>query len=254
VITLAVVPTVIVVMSLLGCFEVGRRRPADPTGWLLILNALTPLLFAATGLQAAYSGERHFIPAYPYLACLAGVGFGTTFALLRTRLQVAKRRLPTVPLAAVVGLFLGLLFVPAMISAGQVFPYELSYYSEVVGGLPGATRLGLETTFWCETYLEALPFLNEHAEPGASIWAENPFVLRYYQRSGLLRLDLEATGGDTVSPLSADYALVQRRQTGFDYYTPDIGSVMASHEPVFSVDRQGELLLELFRIVGRSTS
>ena len=46
-----------------------------------------------------------------------------------------------------VAVMLALLLVPVLISTAQMHPYELSYYSEFVGGLRGATRLGLATKF-----------------------------------------------------------------------------------------------------------
>jgi 4-amino-4-deoxy-L-arabinose transferase-like glycosyltransferase len=248
VITLAVVPLVITVMYLLGTVQVARRRPADAWGWLLIINALTPLIFAATGLQAAYSGERHFIPAYPYLACLAGIGFASALDVLGARAAQLYEWLNHKQVRWGAAMMLAVLFLPALISMVQIHPYELSYYSELVGGLRGATRLGLETTFWCETYQDVLPYLNANAEQGASVWAENPFVLRLYQGSGMLRQDLQATGGDVVSPLTADYVVVQMRQTAFAYYTPDVVDLMQIHDPVYSLTRQGIPLLHLYEL------
>ncbi len=247
VITLAVVPLVIMVMCLLGAVQIVRRRPADAGGWMLIINALTPLLFAATGLQAAYSGERHFIPAYPYLACLAGIGFASTLEVLSARAAPLYERLSYTRARWGVAAMLALLFLPVLISMVQIYPYELSYYSELVGGLRGASRLGLETTFWCETYRDVLPYLNANAEEGASVWAENPFVLRLYQGVGMLRPDLQATGGDLVSPLTIDYVVVQMRETAFAYYTPDVVDVMQLHDPVYSLTRQGVPLLHLYK-------
>jgi 4-amino-4-deoxy-L-arabinose transferase-like glycosyltransferase len=251
VLTLAVVPLAITVMYVLGTFRIvardRKRRPADATGWLLILNALTPLLFAASGLQAAYSGERHFIPAYPYLACLAGVGFGGALDLLSTNWQRLHEHADLTRVRLAFELILALLLAPALVSLIRIHPYELSYYSELVGGLPGATRLGLETTFWCETYKDALPYLNKNAEPNASVWAENPFVLRFYQRYGMLREDLQIVGGDIVSPRTADYAVVEMRQTGFSY-TPEVVDVMNEHEPLYTLTKQGVVLLCVYKL------
>ena len=139
-----------------------------------------------------------------------------------------------------------LLMVP-LLSMVSIHPYELSYYSELVGGLPGATRLGLETTFWCETYQDALPYLNNSAEPGASVWAENPFVLRFYQRHDLLREDLGVTGGDVISPYGADYAVVEMRQTGFSY-TPEVVSIMDEYQPVHTLTYEGIPLLQVYKL------
>jgi len=264
VITLAVVPLVITMMSLLGVVRVLRtatgptlsartseatvgRPTARETGSLLLLNVLVPLLFAASGLQAAYSGERHFIPAYPYLACLAGLGFGGVLHLLTSGWQRLHSGADPIRVRLLVATLLALLLVPPLLATIRIHPYELSYYSELVGGLPGATRLGLETTFWCETYKDALPYLNQNAEAGAAVWAENPFVLRFYQQSDMLRQDLKISGGDTVSPWTADYAVVEMRQTGFSY-TPEILSVMAQRQPVYTLAHQNVALLHVYKM------
>lgn len=246
VMTLAVVPLVITVMYLLGFAQVIRNK-SDRTGWLLILNALVPLLIAATPFQAVYSGERHFIPAYPYLACLAGVGFGSVVSVLSIAWQHFYKQVSLHQARWLFGLILALLLVSPFFSIVDIHPYELSYYSELVGGLPGATRLGLETTFWCETYRDALPYLNQNAEFGAAVWAENPFVLRFYQRYGLLREDLDVTGGDIVSPYVADYVVVEMRQTGFSY-TPEVVDILREYSPVYVLDYKGVALLYIYRL------
>jgi 4-amino-4-deoxy-L-arabinose transferase-like glycosyltransferase len=247
VITLAVVPLVITVMYFLGGMRVLRSRPAHPAGWLFILSAALPLFVAATGLQAAYSGERHFIPAYPYLACLAGVGFGELGKTLIHAWEHTVERRPARDTRHFIWPFLLLLMLPTGVTIARLHPYELSYYSEAVGGLQGATRIGLETTFWCETYRDALPFLNTSAEQGASVWVENPYVLRLYQQVGLLRPDLVATGGDTVNPQLADLAVVEMRQTGFAY-TPEIVDILTSRTPVYSLARFGVPLMHVFQL------
>ena len=249
VITLAVVPLATIALGVLGVVRILRTKPADRTGWLFILNAALPLLVAASGIQAAYSGERHFIPAYPYLACLAGVGFGT----LAKTLAEAWGRTHGGPLGRWarrgVWLALLLLLLPTAVTIARLHPYELSYYSESVGGLQGAARMGLETTFWCETYRDALPYLNQSTAPGASIWVENPYVLRLYQKSNMLRDDLQVTGGDTVSPFDADLAVVEMRQTGF-VYTPEVVDLLQGWQPVYTLSRLGVPLMHIFRIEG----
>ncbi|MBC7232623.1 MAG: glycosyltransferase family 39 protein [Chloroflexi bacterium] len=246
VITLAVVPLVITVMYLLGVIQVLRKR-SDRTGWLLFLNALVPLLIAATPFQAVYSGERHFIPAYPYLACLAGIGFGSLLNLLSAGWHRFYKITDPRTMRWLFGCILALFLLPPLFSIADIHPYELSYYSELVGGLPGATRLGLETTFWCETYRDALPYLNQNAEPWASVWAENPFVLRLYQRYNLLREDLQIMGGDVVSPFTADYVVIQMHQTGF-YHVPELVDMLHNHAPVYMLDYHGIPLLYVYEL------
>jgi hypothetical protein len=86
-----------------------------------------------------YDGVRLFLPVFPFLALLAGVGVqnGWRWVVRRSRSR------PWRPLFLLVAFFLS--------QAGAtvlIHPYELSYYNALVGGLWGADRLGLETTYW----------------------------------------------------------------------------------------------------------
>ena len=86
-----------------------------------------------------------------------------------------------------------LAFLPQSISIAKLYPHLLSYYSANVGGLRGAKRLGMETTYWCESYADAIPYLNEHAKPGDMIWVDplSQNVMVYYQVNGKLRGTVE---------------------------------------------------------------
>lgn len=218
-------------------------------GYYILLNALVPLAIAVLGLQALYSGERHFIAVFPCLAMLSGIGFVAILETLEhwllfrwhasqvgnlaadVKLPMRWRWLLTVGLAV-------LLLAPPVVSIIRIHPYELSYYSEIVGGLRGATRLGLETTFWCESYKNSLPYLNANAPQDALIWVDQPLALRAYQEDGLLRGDLRITGWDVVSPYSCDYALVQMRETGFTD-VPELVDLIEQYEPEFTVSVDG---------------
>jgi len=81
------------------------------------------------------------------------------------------------------------------------------------------------------------------------VWVENPYVLRLYQRSGLLREDLQITGGDTVSPFQADLAIVEMRQTGFAY-TPEVQDLLRDRTPVYTLSRFGVPLMHILLIEG----
>jgi 4-amino-4-deoxy-L-arabinose transferase-like glycosyltransferase len=281
VLTIAVVPTTITVACFAGIVRVLRcpaavrnagctvspclgREGASSTdnverttevasrqryGYYILLNALVPLGIAVLGLQALYSGERHFMPVFPYLAMLAGIGFVAILDALEQRLLV---RFGGAKVAAqwqrllLIGLTI-LLLAPPVVSIIRIHPYELSYYSEVVGGLPGAVRLGLETTFWCESYKDCLPYLNANAPEGALIWVDQPLALRAYQEDRLLRQDLRITGWDVVSPYTCDYALVQMRETGFTD-VPELVNLMKEYRPEFTVSVEGAPLAMVYRL------
>jgi 4-amino-4-deoxy-L-arabinose transferase-like glycosyltransferase len=254
----AVVPTTVTVLLLAGLVRVIISRHNAALGWLLILSALPPMLLLTTGQSVVYDNERLFLPSFPFLAALAGVGFA---ALLGGLQKIAGRAVPRLPGVAWTGALAAIFFLPQTVSAAFLYPHLLSYYSANVGGLPGAARLGLEHTYWCETYAAALEYLNREAEPGAIIWVEDwSFdVMLYYQLQGLLRPDLRITAPPgAVSVLArsgvrpamanmgaADYALVQYRQTGF-ITNPAIGGLLGTRQPVLAIVHRGVSIMELY--------
>ena len=261
VITLAVVPSTTLAMALLGAGRILAHGRGDPSGWLVLLNVVLPLAFFAVVSSQAYGGERLFIAVFPFLALLAGISFDGIWearhgvaARLRIwsatqpaliQLQSTRRRRSGWRWAAAITLFV-LLLTPGALGIIRMHPYELSYFSEAMGGLQGAQRLGLEVTYWCETYRAALPFLNSVPEQAASVWTEEDGVLYWYQKAGMLRQDIQV-GGRVVQagPLAATYALIQNRPSGF---TAEVQTILRDRQPEFVVSHDGVPLAYVFKI------
>ena len=74
------------------------------------------------------------------------------------------------------------------VSIVVMMPVPLSYFSPLVGGLPGATALGMEPTYyWDALSPEARGWLTEHTEPGETIlFATNPHSWLYLRQIGAL--------------------------------------------------------------------
>jgi 4-amino-4-deoxy-L-arabinose transferase-like glycosyltransferase len=255
VITAVVLPLGVLLLAVLGMVRVVRTGRSEPVGLLILLCALAPLLVQTSGRGMVYDDERFFMPAFPYLACLAGVGFAW---LLRTvgrwlrGVQPVWKRLVSWGLA-------GLFFLPQVVVGADLYPHLLSYYSEGVGGLPGAVRRGFETTYWSETYAAAVGYLNDHAPPGAMLWVQwgSHDVLLYYQLQGKLRADLRLVSGagamrpferqgavPTVASIQdADYVVLQYRQSGF---TGDLRAWLNGRKPVYRLSHCGVPLLEIY--------
>ncbi len=261
-IVLAVVPLALSLAAIAGTAWSLRTREVRPFATLLGLGVLVPVLLPAITGSMVYDNERLFMPVFPCIAALAGLGLDRirrwTGALLR-RLgarRLGARRLST----AVPALLVAAAFLPHLIAAGSLYPHLLSYYAGSVGGLRGATRLGLETTYWCETYAATLPYLNAHARPGDTVWVEpwSHDVLLYYQVHGQLDPRLRVSrlpeahsfflgyGLETVDVTleEADYALIQYRQTRFeDYQIPDY---LRGRAPAYRLSRRGIPLLDIY--------
>jgi hypothetical protein len=209
-----------------------------------------------------YDNERLLMRVFPFLAALAGMGLGwLVIGIQRPADRLQKPRW-AVPVAA---LTIVLAFLPPSISLVRFYPHLLSYYSETVGGLPGATHLGLETTYWCESYAAAIPYLNKHAQPGDTIWVDpwSHNVMIYYQLHGRLRDDVKIAfppfsqstlfpeyGAPTFATHDgSDFIVVQYRQTeigskpentGLDFHWLD------THEPDFRLDYNGMPIMEVY--------
>jgi len=137
-------------------------------GFLLALRALphTP----------GHDGVRLFLPAFGMLAVVAGVGA-----------------------AGVVGrwgrpgkVLVGAALVEGVASVALMMPVPLSYFSPIVGGLPGAAKLGMEPTyFWDALPDEALRWLDRHTPSGRTVrFANYPTSWLYLKQSGRLRARL----------------------------------------------------------------
>jgi len=247
VLTLVVIPVTILVAGLAGIVQVIRARVRQPLGFYVLLNILVPLVIPALTLKGNFSGERHYTPVFCYLAMLAGIGFVYVLRALVRRLvpenmnrRVWWQRVLAVGLAIV-------LFASPLVSIIKLHPYELSYYNALVGGLRGAVRLGLETTYWCESYKDFLPYLNANLPEGASIWVDQPLALRAYQEDSLLRQDLRPVGWDVVSPYTCDYVLVQMRETGLAE-VPELVDLMNRYQPEFTVSVDGVPLAMVYKV------
>lgn len=245
----AVLPATILLMALAGLAEMVGQGRAARAGWLLVLSALGPMLPFALGLVAAYDGERLFLSAFPFLAALAALGFvGVSnvvwdFVWRRIPRLAAQRRSHRLRGLLNVALLV-LLVLPPLADRARLHPYELSYYGEIVGGVRGAAALGLETTFWGDSYQGVLDYLNNNAPPNAAVWADAYYVLWAYQDLGRLRKDIFVPGADAPDPATADLAVVQTRQSRF--FEP-VARLMASRTPEWIVSVDGVALALVYR-------
>jgi 4-amino-4-deoxy-L-arabinose transferase-like glycosyltransferase len=224
VITIVVVPFSISALATVGAISMMRHREDRPLGGLLLLAIVVCLGIFTSERGQVFDNERFMMPVFPFVAALAGVGFVRTVPTVERFLSNRRMDLRRQQLVVIM---LIMMFVPHLLLAYDLYPDLLSYYSEVIGGAYGARLLGLETTYWCETYAQILFYLNTHAKPGAVINAECSDVLIYYQLHGQLRPDLQiANGPDAgtafpgfrLNPATfqeADYVVIENRQSGF---------------------------------------
>jgi hypothetical protein len=190
---------------------------------LLAGSIATFLVLFSTGV-AVYDGERLFLVTFPLWAILIGLGFRDTWRWAGQRIA-----LRITLLALLAGQGYGVV---------ALHPFGLSYYNVLVGGLPGAERLGLELTYWGDAVDGVLlDQLASSAQRGQSA-ALMP-TLHHIQATACLTPALNALQIrllDQSGAAHADWLVVYRRTA---YWPRDLPARLESGPPVATRTRQG---------------
>jgi 4-amino-4-deoxy-L-arabinose transferase-like glycosyltransferase len=243
VMTAVTAPVLVVLLGVVGIVGATGRvaqgesptRPYGPRAGsaLLLLGLIVTLVPSALPGSPKYNGVRLFLPAFPFLAALAGGGFAWVergfIQLLKAEAEQKRR------LSALVAAALGaLLLFPGANGAIRTHPYQLAYYNELVGGTAGATRRGFETIYWGQVFEEAPLFLNRitTVSPRVLVIPKGVIYLLDFQReAGVLRADVQLTGDDTETG-RVDYVMFQAMQSD---YTELCWALVDREEPVWAV-------------------
>ena len=184
--TVLVTPVGFFAMSLTGAWRSARRAFAEAGsdgsahearfavlallhwGFLLALRALPH--------APGHDGVRLFLPAFGMLAIVAGVGAAATVDRFGRWGKIA----------------IGAALVEGVASVALMMPVPLSYFSPIVGGLPGAANLGMEPTyFWDALSDDALRWLDRNTPEGRTVRFSNyPTSWLYLKQTGRLRAKL----------------------------------------------------------------
>jgi hypothetical protein len=174
--TALTLPLPVLLVSLLGGLRLGAPlatrlfsrlsiwlpaipAPAARLGVLAALMVVTQLGAVSLPNVPMYGGVKLFLPAFPFIAVLAGLGFGP---LEGERVRAALPRW-VLPLTAAVVLLPGIAGIAAYRGAW------LSYYTEYIGGLRGATEAGLERQYYDLAYPELAQALRQALPSGGRV-------------------------------------------------------------------------------------
>jgi Dolichyl-phosphate-mannose-protein mannosyltransferase len=222
--TLMATPVGFLALAIIGGVRAVRRPKADPFGVLVLVHWAFLIALRALPHTPGHDGIRLFLPAFGVLAILAGLGAA----------WLSGRRWGRVVVAAAL--------IEGAASVAVMMPVPLSYYSPIVGGLPGATRLGMEPTYyWDALSDDALEFLNTHTSPDRTVaFATFPTSFLDLKQSGRLKAGLAPI--DRAPPA---WYVVQNRPGALQ---PRDRAFIDRVPPAYTVSKLGVPLIWIFPI------
>ncbi len=219
-----VTPVGFLIFGALGIFTVLAHPRVHPAGVLFLIHWLFLMVLRSLPHTPGHDAVRQFLPALGMWALLAGLG--AHFIGRRP----GKRGQALIAFAIVEG----------AVSVGMMMPVPLSYFSPLVGGLPGATAAGMEPTFyWDSLQPEMLEWLNTHTRPDQKVlFARYPTSLLYLRQTHRLKVKILPTESGPWA-----WYVVQNRPGGLRKMDRDL---IAGSQPAAVYRKLGVPLLWVF--------
>lgn len=219
----------------------ARAERANPPGTdlLLVLCLIWPMAIIAWPTVPIFGGTKHWLPALPFVALLAGAGVAWVVRVLKR--SVGNRTKPWVR-SLLTAALCGLLVCPALRETWASHPYGLTHYNVLIGGPAGAADAGLNRQYWGYTTGSLLDWLNEHVPPNGSVFfhdtAHDAFTM--YREDGTLRGDIR--WGRTES---ARYSIVHHEQH-MAHVEYEIWERISESVPVYVLMHEGVPVISVY--------
>lgn len=225
----------------------GRDVDRAP-GAFFLFQILGPLLVLAVPASPIFGGVKHYMPAYPYVAALAGIGLawlGMRMALI-ARANGIPRLAPVVPAAVMV---VGCL--PAIAETQRSHPDGLSHYNLLAGGFAGGASLGMNRQFWGYSVLPMLDWMAANAPARHNTYWHDVLgdALNMYIRDGRLPPGMGNTGvgEDAIRRSDLGVLVHERHMTLYEaVFWQSYGTV----KPAYVRTREGVPLVSAYRRPG----
>ncbi len=158
---LVTVPVGLLVLGLLGLWSKRRSLRSDGNAALAAAGLLVSLATFAWPGTPVYDGVRLFLMAFPLWAIFVGIGAKRLVDWPGAWWQRRPRKLRVAVVATLV-------FCQGF-GIVAYHPCQLSHYNLLVGGLPGAERLGFEICYWGDAVVEPILAEAERHRAGGGI-------------------------------------------------------------------------------------
>ncbi len=196
-------PIGVLVLGAIGLWRVvgdaiaDLKRPAGPhrraAELVLLVNLMVPFAVIAMPYTPIFGGTKHWMPAMPFLAVIAGVGAS----------RLAEELFSVRRYALLGGVLATLMLLPGLHDTLRYGTQGPAYFNAVVGGPPGAAEVRMPRNFWGHSTASVLPFVDAEVERRAYVFWHKATLgsIRAYKRDGALRGDVRYTG-DWTAPYS----------------------------------------------------
>lgn len=224
----------------------GADVDLDP-GVFLAAQILGPIAVLAVPTTPIFGGVKHFLPAMPWLAVVAGIGVhALACAVCDAAAAFPRPRLPS--LLGRPALWAALAVLPAVAETRRSHPDGLSHYNLVAGGFAGGASLGMNRQFWGYAVLPLLPWIADHLPPSRNVYWHDVLHddLVMYERDGRLPPGIHDTGDAEPAIRRSDLGIVihERHMTLFEGM---IWQHYGTARPATVRDREGVPLVTAYR-------
>ncbi|MCG5052070.1 MAG: glycosyltransferase family 39 protein [Myxococcales bacterium] len=225
----------------------GRDVDRAP-GAFFLFQILGPLSVLAVPAAPIFGGVKHYMPAYPFIAMVAGMGLafiGARMALVAR----ANRWSPLVPLTLPAVVFVGCL--PAIAETQRSHPDGLSHYNLLAGGFAGGASRGMNRQFWGYSVLPMLDWMAAQAPARHNTYWHDVLhdSLHMYIRDGRLPPGLGNTGVGEDAIRRSDLGIIvhERHMT---LYEGVFWESYGTTRPAYVRTREGVPLVTAYRRPG----
>lgn len=205
---------------------------------LCLMSTIWPILLIALPSTPVFGGTKHWFLAYPFMLLL-----GARLLDSAWRMTLA-RGAPRARATAMAWLLVLIAAAPAAKATWDVHPHGTLYYNELIGGVPGGAKAGLQRQFWGGATRDGLAVINRRAKKHARVWFHNSAwgAFRMYQREGWFRRDLVYAN----EPAGASYGYFHHQRAHDDYELECLQSFDTA-SPIQQVHIEGVPILSVYQ-------
>lgn len=249
---LATIPFPVMLFFILGMILLLKNCWHKPENLLVILWFFIPILRFFTADIRVIDDIRYFLEVLFPLCIISAVGILYTLQLLITNVSnymkmshASRAYAQHVNFLRFVSLFIYLGYL--IWQNIDMHPFQTSYFSEIVGGVKGASGK-FDIDFWAYSYKYAASWINAQAPQNSSITVPMaPDIAKLYLRPDLGKQlnKYNMTYAKKSDYQIGNYTIILNRESFFNWY--NIRDYMEKNTPVYTVTKHTVPLVMIYK-------